>query len=346
MSLVRDFKANTGTVNTIALNWTAPVGLNTTDDEIIVTKTITHFPVELYNTNFPTKATDSRPIEVFRGKSIVGKDTGTISVSGSILTDTSATFPISPKLTGRLLRDSNSKVIRIVDNTATTITLESEPADGKYIVLPDFSENIRTQENYEFDIRTQVGQGFISDLVVIEEGSLLVKEFEVDELANHIFMDGSGTKLLIKNNTADTIFFYENTFTPTVGANMAVLNSFVESSPLPYIDTFKTEVEAAAREGNGLLDNTFYYYTTFTKEEDVNVAQAEFGSIDSGVTTQASAISTKDNDFGTLLYEEYWPSVYQELDDNGDLQDLMQVFGSQFNQLHALIKILIGIGIN
>lgn len=337
MALVRNFIANTGNSNKVTLSWDAPLSFNTTDDELIVTRTITHFPMELYNSNFPTKATDSRPVEILRAQTIVGNDTGTISVSGKALTDTAASFSVSPKLTGRLLRDQTSKVIKIVDNTATTLTLEEEPADGKYIILPDFPSSTRTQENYELDIRTQVGAGFIKNLVITDNNTLSIKSFSTDEVANLIFVDGAGSKFIIKNNTSDTIFFF-GTATPVIGPNMSILNSFADSSPVPYIDSFLTEAEVSSKLGTGLLDDTFYYYTVFTKPESGNVALAEFGNIDSGVSTQASAISVKDNAFGDLLYNEYWPSLYRELDSTGDLEDLMQVFGFQFNQLYSLIK--------
>ena len=76
MALARNFKAASLLPNQIGLNWKAPVDLNNTTDELIVTRPITHFPMELYNTSFPNRATDSRPIEVFRGKTIVGINTG------------------------------------------------------------------------------------------------------------------------------------------------------------------------------------------------------------------------------------------------------------------------------
>ena len=337
MALVRNFQASTGRPKQITINWDAPEEFNTVDSEIIVTRTITHFPVELYNPAFPTKATDSRPSEIYRGRTIFGNITADISVVDDTLTDTGASFPVSPDLTGRLLRDQNSKVFRIVNNTATSVTVDGEPENGKYVILPDFPTLARPQENYEFDIRTQSEPGAISNLVVIEDGTLFIKEFETDELANMVFVDGNGTRFLIKNNTTNTIFFF-GTSTPVVGNGMAVINSFVDSSPLPFVDTYLTQTESDSRVGTGLRDDTFYYYTSFTKPTGTNVAQAEFGSIDSGTPTQASAISTKDTDFGGILYNEYWPGLYRELDATGDLEDLMEVFGFQLNQIHSLIN--------
>lgn len=335
MALARNFKAETGSSNTIRLNWDQPLGFNETVDELIVTRTITHFPVELFNEDFPNRATDPRPIEVFRGKTIVGIDTGTISVASTTLTDTSATFPTSPSLVGRLLRDSNSKVHRIISNTSTSVTLEEAPANGKYVILADFPTNIRTQENYEFDIRTTSGPGYIKNLVVLESGILKLKLFSSGELANQIFQDAAGNKFIVKSNTQDTVNFYE-TDTPQLGVGMVMLTNFYDSQPSPYLDSFRTEAEALSRIGSTLLNNQFYYYTVFTKPENLNVAQAEFATTDSGVSTQDYAISTDDSKMTTLLYN-LWPSLDRELDTSGDLEDLMKVFGFQLNEVYALI---------
>lgn len=335
MALAREFKASVFAPNKIGLNWRAPIGFNTEADELIITKTTTHYPVELFNSNFPNRATDSRPIEIFSGRTIVGTNTLTISVTGNTLTDSSANFPVSPSLKGRHLRDSNGKVHLIVSNTSTDIELETAPISGKYVILPDFVEDIRTQENYEIDIRTEVGPGFIKNVVVVDSGTLKIKIFQEDELANLIFKDGAGNKFIVKNNTVDTIYFFE-TDTPVIAIGMSVLSSHYDSQPLPYIDNFRTNAEASSRSGSTLLDNTFYYYTVFTLPSGTNVAQSQFATIDSGVSTQAFGISAKDRKFGEIFYN-LWPTLDRELDTTGDLQDLMAVFGNFFNEIHALI---------
>jgi len=338
MALVRDFCSQTGKANTITLNWRAPVGLNTTDKEIIVTKTTTHYPVELYNTSFPTKATDSRPIEIYRGKTIAGIDTGTISVSSNTITDTAASFP---NLKGRLVRDSLSQVFRISSNTTTSFTIEPiidvTFTNGKYIILPDFSTTTRIQDNFEFDIRTTAESGNIYNLVYVLNGILTVRAFETDELANLIFIDANNDKFIIKNNTANKIYFFESTLTPAIGAGMKILQSHANTTPLPYIDNFLTEAEAIARTGTGLRDDKYYYYTVFTLGETSNVAQAEFGFKDSNFSTQDFAMSPAEKLFGERLFD-LWPGVYKDLDSTGDLEDLMQVFGFFFDELHAVIK--------
>lgn len=338
MALALNFKASTDNPKQIALTWQTPIGFNNSVDELIVTKTSTHFPMELFNEAFPTKATDSRPVEIFRGQTIVGLTTGTISVSGNVLTDSSATFPISPSLKGRLIRDANSSVYRITSNTATTVTVQAGVVltNGKYVILPDFPVASRSSETYEVDPRTSASIGQITNLVVADNSQLVLKTFAPGELANLMFQDGAGSRFIVKSNTANTIFFYE-TATPVINVGMALSNSFFATSPIPYLDTFKNDAEAVARSGTGLLDDKFYYYTIFTKPVNTNVAQAQFAQIDSSTPTQAYALSTKDGQFGELLYS-LWPEVFRSLDESEDLEDLMKIFGFQFNEIHSLIS--------
>lgn len=338
MALARNFIATTSNPNEVTLTWDQPLDFNNTTSELIVTKTDSYFPVELFNPDFPTKATDSRPIEIFRGSVIGGFDTGTVAITGNILTDTAANFPLNPSLIGRLLRDSNGNVYKILANTLKTLTVDPVHTitNGKYLILADFPKVIRSQETYEIDIRTEVGVGFIKNLVVSVNGQLSLKIFAEEELANSIFVDGAGTKYFIKSNTLDTVYFFE-ALTPVIGVGMSTLTNFANGATIPYSDTLRTSTEAALRVGNGLLDDTFNYYTIFTKLTGVNVAQAEFSIIGSGEPTQSYALSTKDTSFGNRIYE-LWPEVHKGLDTSGDLHDLMQVFGFQFNEMYSLIK--------
>lgn len=336
MALVREFKAATSLPNQVEVSWLQPLDFNNESDEVVVTRTITHYPMELFNPDFPTKATDSRPVEIFRGRTIAGINTGTISVSGNVLTDSAATFPTNPNLVGRLLRDSSGKVFRILSNTATTVTLEAAPTNGKYVILADFPSDIRAQQNFENNIQTSAGVGYIMNLVELINGGFVVANFAQDELANLIFKDGANTRFIIKSNTSNTVYFYESA-TPVIGTGMSIITNFNGSQPKPYIDNYKSTTEAAARVGTGLQDNQFYYYTGFTIPVAANVAQAEFSTIDSGTTTQSAAISMKDRSWGMKLYS-YWPSVFRDLDATEDLEDLMKVFGYQFGELHSVIE--------
>jgi hypothetical protein len=336
MALIQNFIAKTSNPNTIGLTWLQPLDFNNSPDELVITRTITHFPMELFNSSFPTKATDPSGVEIFRGNTITGLIPGNISVVGNTLTDTGASFPTSPPLIGRLLRDQNSQVFRIVSNTSTSITLSDPPTNGIYVILPDFPQNSTVQQNFENDGRTQVGSGTISNLIENNNGTLLVANFTQDQVVNYIFQDGAGSRFIIKSNNSNTLTFFEST-TPVVGYGMSIFPSFNNSFVMSYVDNFETQAEATARIGTGLEDDTFYYYTGFTIPIGVNVAQAEFSTFDASTSTQSTDISVKDTNFGTLLYN-LWPTLYRELDSSESLQDLMQVFGFQFNLLYSLIK--------
>lgn len=337
MSLTRNFKAAPGRPNEINLVWDQPSGFNNSLNEIVITRTVSHFPVELENTAYPNSVTDNRPVQIYKAAVITG--TSTSSTAGT-LTDSGASFSTLPKLTGRLLRDTNSRVYKILDNTSTTLTLDTTdtPATGVYVILADFPQTVQVQQNFETDIRTVVAPGSITNLVKAQSGDLIIAEFVKDSLANYIHQDGAGVKRVIKSNTTNSITFFDEVSVPVLGAGTFILNNFSgNTQPLPYLDNFLTVAEADARSGSGLRDNTYYYYTAFTKPAGTNVAQAKFGSIDSGVTTQASAISVKNRNFGKLLYK-YWPSIHRDLDATADLEDLMKVFGFNFEEAHALIE--------
>lgn len=337
MALVRNFKASTSLANQLEVSWLQPLSFSEEDDEIIVTRTITYYPMELFNPDFPTKATDPIPVEIFRGRVIPGNDTVSISVSGNTLTDTAASFPINPPMNGRIFRDSDSKIFRVVSNTPTTVTLDGAPANGKYVILADFPLEERVQQNFENNIQTTAQAGSITNLVELVNGSLSLADFDPDELANLVFKDAANNRYIIKSNTDKVVYFFDNTAIPIVGSGMAIFSKFSGAQPKPYIDNYKSSVEAAARIGTGLQDSQFYYYTGFTLPVGANVAQAEFSLTGSGVSTQSAAISIRNRDWGNKLYH-YWPSLFRDMDSNGDLEDLMKVFGYQFGELYSIIE--------
>lgn len=337
MSLVQNFTASTSLPNQIALSWTQPLGFNTANSQIIITRTDSYFPCELFNPVFPTKTTDTIPIPIFTGSTIVGTDPSTVTVSGNVLTDSSASFPTSPMLVGRLLRDTTGAIYQILGNTSTTLTLNAAPSAGIYVVLADFPTTIAPQQNYERDIRTTAAPGTISNLVQLINGALTVVTFVPDALVNLIFQDGSGNKFIVQTNTANTLTFFESSVTPVVGTGMTLLSSSSNNVILPFIDTYQSRAEAASQVGTGLLDDQFYYYTAFTLGIGLNVAQAEFALYETPQSTQSVAISTKNNNMGTVLYN-YWPGLFRQQDATGDLQDLMDIFGFQFQELYSLIK--------
>lgn len=335
MALVQNLKSYDSIPNEVTLTWTQPVGFNTENSDIIVTKTSTYFPSELFDASFPTKVTDVTPFQIFNGQTIAQIDNSGVTVTGQVLTDTNAAFPTSPPLSGRILRDINSNVFKILSNTSTSVTLDGTPVSGKYIILTDFPAAISSLQSFEKNINTTVGPGTISNLVQVINGIPTVVTFQPDQLANLVFFDGT-SKFLIKTNDAVTLTFFEST-TPVVGNGMALLSSATNNRIIQYVDNFKNIEEANNRVGTGLLNDQFYYYTAFNLEVGANVAQAEFATFDNPLSTQTVNISTANNDFGNILYN-YWPRVFQQLDATGDLQDLMKVFGFQFQELHSYIN--------
>lgn len=345
MGLVRNFKASTYSYNNIGLTWDQPLSFSDTTDQIIVTKSNTHFPVELFNTVFPTKATDPRPIEIFRGSVIAQTDPSGVTVSGSTLMDSNADFPISPPLNGRLLRGHSGNVFRILSNTATSLTVQPleidlngtivtvNPAVGKYIILADFPQEVRAKQQL-YSAVASAGQ--LASITQFTNNVVTPVTFIPDELANLIFVDAINQEYIIKSNTTDTIYFFESSATVATSSNMYISTNFLNSSPYAYIDTFATASQVVSRRGTGLLDDVFYYYTSFVIPLNVNVAQAQFDLVNSSTSTQAGDLSIRYEGYDNILYN-LWPGVFKELDTTEDLQDLMAVFGFQFNLLHCLI---------
>lgn len=335
MPLVLNFTTYDTNPNEVTLSWTQPLGFGTANSEIIITRTDTYFPMELYNAVFPNSVTDPIPVEIFRGQVIVGIDSSTISVSGNTLTDTAATFPTNPSLTGRILRDANGNIFQVVSNTATTVTLDGPPTNGIYVILADFPTTVVPLQTFERSINTTTGPGTISNLVQLINGNLAIVNFIPDSLVNLIFQDGAGNKFIVQTNTATTLTFY-GTAIPVVGNGMTLLSNSTNNRIIQYIDNFSNKEEAATRIGTGLLSDQFYYYTAFDLPIGADVAQADFSTFDSTQSTQSVSISTANNEFGNILYN-YWPTVFRQLDSTGDLQDLMNVFGHQFQELHSYI---------
>lgn len=68
-----------------------------------------------------------------------------------------------------------------------------------------------------------------------------------------------------------------------------------------------------------------------------SVNNIQFAYASNPLSTQAFAISAKDNDIARLLYK-WWPGVFKDLDLSGDLEDLMGTFGYKFNEIYSLIS--------
>lgn len=139
--LIKNFKAISSNPNETTLSFEKPDDFSS-DYEIVICRRKDSFPLELYNNDltFNSKVrtsgfTDLTQIEIYRAGEIVGTDG--IGYNGK-LEDSSASFPLDPPLTGRILRDSNSHHFRILSNTATELIVSGSPASGQYVVLVDF----------------------------------------------------------------------------------------------------------------------------------------------------------------------------------------------------------------
>lgn len=69
-----------------------------------------------------------------------------------------------------------------------------------------------------------------------------------------------------------------------------------------------------------------------------SVNDVQFAYFSNTLSTQAFAISAANNEITRLLYK-WWPSVFRDLDNSGDLEDLMNVFGYKFNEIYSLISL-------
>lgn len=150
--LVRNFKSRAGKPQEILLNWDLPVDF-TQGEEIVIARRKDAFPVELTAVNYEDRYTDVAQVELFRGYPIYCSHLDTdgydlvVSGSNSFIPSSVTEFDRDAKYTGRLVRDSNGQVFRIVDNTESRITVENIataedkqaiPTPGPYVILADF----------------------------------------------------------------------------------------------------------------------------------------------------------------------------------------------------------------
>jgi len=159
-----------------------------------------------------------------------------------------------------------------------------------------------------------------------EEGNLLVDLAEVKPL-----------DLFKTNSKADYV---------VLGADASEARLFIE----PNLDSLATIVEtefdgSVYRRGNEVTwigfegENAAILNSSnlgaVRRYSSVNDVQFAYAS--NPLSTQAFAISAAENDIVRLLYK-WWPSVFRDLDETGDLEDLMGVFGYKFNEIYSLIS--------
>jgi hypothetical protein len=323
---------------------------------LVVTNTIIQrrkdaFPVELAT---GTVYTQNVAVEIFNGSEVVGFGNASVVNGNNIFTDANANY--TQDLVGRVFRDSSSYNFTIeAVLSSTQLQLESNDTlhNGPYVILSDFSQSQPLQIspiNYA-QVSSSVGiitdpNGFLFDATT---NTYAVSH----QLMNRIVLDANSVPYVIIDNTPTQLIISNTTATPNVSffpgyTILAAFNGI--NNNFFYTDNFINSVEADARLGTGLEPNTWYYYTAFTKDIEIGPAGENFATYDSANSTQAYALATGNSDFGSLMYNSYWPEVYRQTDDptdaagvpapsgTGNLQDLMSVFGIQFDQLYSLAE--------
>jgi hypothetical protein len=167
-------------------------------------------------------------------------------------------------------------------------------------------------------------------------------------VAQEGFLDVDGTSLIDLNNVAKLDLFKTNSKADYVILDVDALNGRIYIEP--SLDSISllvraefdgsayrrgSEVAWVGYEGENLpvLDNS--NLGAVRRYNSVN--RIQFAYFSNALSTQAFAISAKDNDIVRLLYK-WWPSVFRDLDQSGDLEDLMGTFGYKFNEIYSLIS--------
>lgn len=171
-----------------------------------------------------------------------------------------------------------------------------------------------------------------SGSVVVEEG----------------FLDPEGLPLLTISDVAKLDLFKTNSKADYVIRNVDAPNGriFIE----PGLDSIsllvETEFDGACYRRGADVTWVGYNNENLIVLNDSNlgairrygsVNEVKFAYFSNSLSTQAFAISAKDNDIVRLLYK-WWPNVFRALDQTGDLEDLMGTFGYKFNEIYSLIS--------
>jgi len=151
--LITNLKVTTRLEDKLNLSYDLPVDFSE-GEEIVIVRRKDSFPVELKNPSFEDRYTDVAQVEVFRGHPIycshmtVGDGKLTLATDNSFQPSFVTEFSIDNKLTGRLVRDSNGQVFRIINNTEGSLSYSNvsknsknqiEPQEGEFVILADFS---------------------------------------------------------------------------------------------------------------------------------------------------------------------------------------------------------------
>lgn len=310
------------------------------------------FPVELANGGVYTQ---NIAVEIFRGYLVIGQ-TGVASVDvngNNILTDANAFF--TSDLVGRIVRDSSSfnfLIVAVLSSTQLQLQSNDTLHSGPYAILEDFPQDQSRQIQPVKFSQIMAGVGTITDIngfLVDPVNNIFAQPHE---LIGRVLLDSVGTPYFIIDNTATQLFIHNISASPNLLTfpGYTILQPFNGINKLFfYKDNFLSATQANNRSGTGLEPDTWYYYTAFTKNVSPSPAGENYAPFNDPASTQSYALSPGVRNFGTLLYD-YFPELYRETDDptdatgkpaksgTGNLQDLMSVFGIQFDLLYSLVE--------
>lgn len=160
-------------------------------------------------------------------------------------------------------------------------------------------------------------------------------------------VDAEGNPLVNLSNVQEFDLFKTNGGSAFVVNEINVLESFLLIPQRP--DTVSVTVESefdgsVVRRGSevawigfdGLFQTSLENISQGGVKRYGSVNNSQSALFSNPLSTQSFAIHAADRNFGELLYN-YFPTAFRVLDSTNDLQDLMEVFGHEFNVLYALI---------
>lgn len=196
--LVKNLEVNSGNANEVNIYWENPTELKDFE-EVVVTRRKDAFSVEIRHPNYEDRYTDLAQVEVFRGYNIYcsqlvksGDNELQIGPSNAFQPSGMSELPRDNNLVGRLIRDSNSQVFRIVSNTEDKIVWENiatnndkqlEPNEGPFAILVEYPKDAKetTIQNLIPDSNTltvSVNSFSIGDTITLNNTNTI--EFNVD----------------------------------------------------------------------------------------------------------------------------------------------------------------------